>query len=225
MGLNMSSRLIKSNQEQVYPGLSHLVLKRKNNLFEKPFALHTLNSFDIFLKKIESEKRRFILDSGCGTGDSSLYLSSIFKEELVVAIDKSAERIRKARGNSNILYLQADCIDFWRLLLKNSFFPDKHYLFFPNPWPKKKHLGRRWYGHPVFSTLMQISGHLHCRSNWPLYIEEFKEAIRTLKTHHVSQSRYRPKNCITGFEKKYYASGHELFYFTALKKKLYEASS
>src|SRR5699024_12751153 len=54
----------------------------------------------------------------------------------------------------------------WRL--------EKHYVLYPNPWPKAAHLGRRWHGHPAWRELLLLRGEMVCRSNWRLYLDEMQ---------------------------------------------------
>jgi len=89
--------------------------------------------------------------------------------------------------------------------------PVRHYLLYPNPWPKIGQLARRWHGHPVFPTIVALGGELECRSNWRIYIEEFALALTQLSGQPLQCEAYAPASPITPFEKKYLASGHELW--------------
>ena len=51
----------------------------------------------------------------------------------------------------NCLLLRANMIDFWLLVAHQSdWHITAHYILYPNPFPKSKHLRRRWHGHPVY---------------------------------------------------------------------------
>ena len=78
--------------------------------------------------------------------------------------------------------LQANLIDFWRLSVQTEWRLQKHYLLYPNPWPKKKHLQRRWHGHPVFPSILELGGELELRTNWKIYADEFNQAVNLLLT-------------------------------------------
>jgi tRNA G46 methylase TrmB len=66
----------------------------------------------------------------------------------------------------NLLLLRCDVIDFWLLAATPLTCPPKlsprcwdvklHTILYPNPYPKPKHFGRRWHGHPVFPLLLQV---------------------------------------------------------------------
>lgn len=68
----------------------------------------------------------------------------------VIGIDKSASRLERTvayRRHSglvhalpNALLLRADLVDFWTLCLQNGVLLEHHFLLYPNPYPKPKHL-------------------------------------------------------------------------------------
>jgi tRNA G46 methylase TrmB len=91
--------------------------------------------------------------------------------------------------------------------------PLRHYLLYPNPWPKKAQLQRRWHGHPIFPTLLRLGGHLECRSNWKIYIDEMALALTQLTGLEVPTEQWLvdPAMVLTPFEQKYVTSSHTLW--------------
>jgi tRNA (guanine-N7-)-methyltransferase len=89
--------------------------------------------------------------------------------------------------------------------------PARHYLLYPNPWPKIGQLARRWHGHAVFPTVVALGGALECRSNWRVYIEECAAALSQLTGSEVACEPYLTQTPITAFEQKYIDSGHQLW--------------
>ncbi|MCG8380039.1 MAG: SAM-dependent methyltransferase, partial [Proteobacteria bacterium] len=87
----------------------------------------------------------------------------------------------------------------------------KHYLLYPNPWPKKDQLKRRWHGHPVFPEMVGLCDKIELRTNWQIYAEEFKFALDIVTNKKTSIDNVDVKDFISPFEKKYYESGHELY--------------
>ena len=162
-----------------------------------------------------------ILDSGCGTGESSYRLAIKYPDHLIVGVDKSAARLAKSptRKAANVALVRADLVDIWRLINQCKWPVDKHYLYYPNPWPKKQHLKRRWHGHPIFLSMLQISKYLELRTNWELYALEFAAAVDFLVQHgkfigKVSRSTINVEQPVSHFEQKYAESGHRLFQIT-----------
>ena len=93
--------------------------------------------------------------------------------------------------SKNVLLLRADLVDFWHLCLSSLEWQQRvqilrHYLLYPNPYPKNSRLKSRFYAHPAFPLLMltlMMNGDGMCdpqiiiRSNWKGYLEEFAIAV------------------------------------------------
>jgi tRNA G46 methylase TrmB len=110
-----------------------------------------------------------------------------------------------------MIRVRADLVDYWRLLLASGVKPARHYVLYPNPWPKIGQLARRWHGHPVFPAVVALGGRFECRSNWRIYIEECAAALTLLTRLPVAVEAFTPPAPITPFEQKYIASGHSLW--------------
>ena len=57
----------------------------------------------------------------------------------------------------------------------------------------------------------ELGGELECRSNWHIYIEEMAQALTLLSGQAVVTEPYVTDDPLTPFEKKYLASGHQLW--------------
>lgn len=158
--------------------------------------------------------RPLLLDAGCGTGASTLILAERHPEAQVVGVDRSAARLARAPADrpGNLLLLRARLEDFWRLLAEADIRLDGHYLLYPNPWPKPGHLSRRWHAHPVFPELLALGGRLELRTNWRIHAEEFARALALHRVEAEPVVSFQPGQMpLSPFERKYAASGHELF--------------
>ena len=107
--------------------------------------------------------------------------------------------------------LTGDLVDYWRLLHETGIRPQRHYLLYPNPWPKVGQLHRRWHGHAVFPTMLALGGYFECRSNWRIYIDECAAAIAQLSGKALAGEAFETDSPITPFERKYTESGHALW--------------
>lgn len=156
-----------------------------------------------------------ILDSGCGTGESSRYLALQHPTALVIGIDKSAHRLARAAARRdlppNVAYLRADLVDCWRHIAMRRMPLLKHYLLYPNPWPRQRHLMRRWHAHPLMPVLLGLAPALELRTNWRIYAEEFAASAGIITGRSVTVERFAPAAPISAFEKKYQAAGHVLY--------------
>ncbi len=163
-----------------------------------------------------TETRDLIVDSGCGTGDSTLALAACYPQCWVIGIDQSAARLRRyapegfaVRGNAVIV--RAELASFWRLFNAAGLHARRHYLLYPNPWPKAAQVGRRWQGHPVFFDLLRTADCIELRSNWQVYVEEFALALRFAGLDDARAEPYAAELPLTPFERKYRDSGHALW--------------
>ncbi len=206
-----NSRSVTSNQEGIHPDLEAIVKRHLQNPYQRPIPEYANEVLDQIEKKRQEIGGKLILDSGCGTGMSTIKLAEQFTSDLVIGIDQSDYRLSKSKEKNNVLFFCANLIDIWLLMEKNNWKIDQHYLLYPNPWPKKKHLQRRWHGHPVFLTLIRLGGRLEIRSNWKIYVGEFAKAVEIVTGNSSPIEEFIPTVALTSFEKKYQASGQSLY--------------
>ena len=209
------SRQPASNQEHTHPKLAATVRRHLEAPSRTPVAPHNAVALDRLLQELTARPRPLVLDSFCGTGHSTAALAQRHPEHLVVGIDKSGHRLAKQPENNphNALLLQAECEGLWQLLAERQITADYHYLLYPNPWPKAKHLQRRVHGSAGLFWLLQLGGRIELRSNWQTYVEEFGVAMH-LATYPGSVARVVPAEPLSLFERKYLNSGHPLWAFT-----------
>ncbi len=214
--MDSPSRPVSSNQHHLHPKLGEVVRKHLRSRSRKVPAPHSLAAMKEITDFIGEHKRPLILDSFCGTGHSTRALALAYPEALVIGIDKSAERLRRgaAPTPSNALLLQAECGELWRLVLEAGLRPHRHYLLYPNPWPKSTHLKRRVHGDPAFRTLLELGGRIELRSNWQIYVEEFGVALQLAGIPAVVR-RLQVDKPLSLFEAKYQDSGHTLWHLQA----------
>ena len=98
-------------------------------------------------------------------------------------VTQSADRIErknsfKLEPVDNYKVFRADLIDVLPLLVEKKIKAYKQFIFYPNPWPKKKLLQRRFHAHPIFLCFLELGGELELRSNWEIYIKEFEYALK-----------------------------------------------
>lgn len=214
-----NSRAITTCQNAPHDGLESRLTRMMTAPWRRPYAQHSIVAFDEVAALRRERQPNFpsglILDSGCGVGLSTRHLAHAFPEHLVIGIDRSADRLSRNHGvlPDNALLIRTDLCDFWRQALEAGWQPVRHYLLYPNPYPKAGHLKRRWQGHPVFPTLVALGGRLELRSNWNIYVQEFAQALQVVTGMPAPiAEEYRPEGmCLTPFERKYHDSGQSLW--------------
>jgi len=173
-------------------------------------------AFDTLQELIGNDLRPRVLDSGCGTGESTRLIASAYPDCLVIGVDKSQVRLGRTGAtfphrDGNVLWLRSDLATFWRLALRAGWRLKHHYLLYPNPWPKPAHLRRRWHAHPVFPDLLRLGGRLELRCNWEIYALEFAAAVNRVLGTDVCPHPLGESAITSPFERKYRASGHRLY--------------
>ena len=167
---------------------------------------------------------KVILDSGCGTGESTLNIALTNPGIPVIGIDKSAARLTKAGGAGNgtttfpqnAFLVRAELLDFWRLALgkvkAGQWHIPYHALYYPNPWPKQSEATRRFHLHPIFPTLLQLGDAIELRTNWEIYAREFAEAAPIAAPERtIAREPFDPERPITAFERKYKEARQQLW--------------
>lgn len=214
--MQFNSRPVESAQSEVHPALLPRVVRNAQHAFRSPIPAHTARAFSAVLSVTGSE-RPWVLDSGCGTGVSTLRLGLRFPDCWVVGVDRSAARLARQRVDGiarrgNVVLVRAELTAFWRLMAEAGMTVARHYLLYPNPSPKPRLLGRRWHAHPVFPVLLEISDLLIMRTNWALYAEEFALSLQVGGAPEPEIAKLGSgDDFLSPFEEKYYRSGHRLF--------------
>jgi len=212
------SGIVTSKQVAVHPRLAICVGRHLQVPWAQPLHRPTLDSYrQLEQQSVFSASQPLILDSGCGTGSSTQRLAAMFPAHLVIGVDRSLKRLSKSGVTSglfhseNYILLRAELATFWRLLLDSGISPERHLLFYPNPWPKPRHLSRRWHGHPVFPQFLALGGEIEMRSNWDIYAREFAQAASLATAANIGMKEIHPDEGGSPFEKKYLERGQRLF--------------
>lgn len=182
--------------ETILKTLIHRSCNSIDNFLEhKPIAAHTRSAFDL-IKEIIDPTKDVVLDSGCGTGRSTILLGEMYPDKQVIGVDRSFVRLNKnvrlrnendisfeeslrpfQAVSSNVVLMRAELADFWRCCLHEGWHVSHHYLLYPNPYPTKARIKQRWYGHPAFPLILQLGGVITVRSNWEGFLREFAKSV------------------------------------------------
>lgn len=215
-----NSKSVVSEQSKIHENLVKIVKKFQFGIYKKPICMGVVKNFEkILIKLSEGCFESIIFDWGCGIGQSTYLLALDYPNSLIVGVDKSVSRLQrknhfKNKLPNNMLLFEGNLVDWWKLVAKQkqSLRIHKHFILFPNPYPKKKHLKLRWHGQPIFQSIMEIGAPLELRSNWKVYVEEFAEATKIyFPDQSVFVEKYEPDQFLTPFEKKYFLSGQNLY--------------
>jgi len=212
-----SSKKVSTNQIGINPKLSAIVLKNQKADFKYPVSPQTRKMCRELKERQARHATEILIDSGCGTGESTITIAQNHPNSLVLGIDKSEKRLHKAlrkRRPANAHFIRANLVDFWIGLKYADVGVTANFIFYPNPWPKQKDLKNRWHAHPIMAVLAELSGYIELRTNWHIYAKEFWCSLNTFIDSPASLKNILPKEPISAFEKKYLESGHKLFQIT-----------
>ena len=220
----LSNPNIHSRQDAMHSDLPQLLSRHQQSAFQKPYTEYNQRAFDQFMPAWSNTGfAPLIVDAGCGVGESTLHIARMHPDAFVVGVDQSDVRLNTQKSwwqgelPKNLIWIRADLVDFWRLLHAELKLSQqtlyKHYILYPNPWPKIGHLKRRWHGHAVFPTIVALGGELECRSNWPIYVQEFAYSVSQLTGVSAQFCAQLPplETPITPFERKYQNRAEPLF--------------
>jgi len=168
-------------------------------------------------------KAPLVLEIGYGNGESLVQLATEHPDMDFVGIEVHDPGLghclhtAKQAGISNLRVIAHDAIDVLQLIPDGTL--SRINLYFPDPWPKKRHHKRRIvqgaFLNLCFRKLVE-DGYLHIATDWANYAEHIDEvfaqsqsfAIEVRRVHDGDQPLERPT---TKFEQRGLKKGHRIF--------------
>jgi tRNA (guanine-N7-)-methyltransferase len=137
------------------------------------------------LDRIFDPARPVEVDLGCGKGRFLLARAASHPETQIFGIDRMLRRIRKIDnklkhrkiGNARLLRMEGYYAVAY-LLPPASI--STYYVFFPDPWPKKKHHGHRLFNEKFIEALhrtLKPGGVVHVATDHLPYFEIIRESL------------------------------------------------
>jgi tRNA (guanine-N7-)-methyltransferase len=226
-GFCSASYDIVSNQgDRLHPRLGETLDKHCNTPYLRPVRDSFRVFYDLLYAHIIKLGIPVILDAGCGTGYSTCQLATDYPDHLVIGVDRSDDRLCKSGFRimdlshykpGEPIFIHADCVDLYLMLHERPLPIKRHYLLYPNPYPKAAHLKRRWHAHPVFHKMLAISPYHEWRSNWLLYLKECQYALHLIDAKKSTRIACIPSGnpALTLFERKYHVFGQSCYVLSA----------
>ena len=190
------------------------------------FGLELKDGIINFQQVFQREAPR-ILEIGFGSGHSLLAMAALHPEQDFIGIETHQPGIgillsgMEAQAVSNIRIYYADAVDVLNQCIANQSL-DVVQIFFPDPWPKRRHYKRRLI-QPEFISLitskLKPGGMLHLATDWQDYAKNMMQVLTNEK--HLSNlagpgefaARSSQRPVMTKFELRGQRSGfviHEL---------------
>jgi tRNA (guanine-N7-)-methyltransferase len=163
-----------------------------------------------------------VLEIGSGMGETTAAIAEAHPDTDYLAIEVHTPGVGsllkqiKEKNLANVRVVQHDAVEVVRHMLPPESLSGVH-IFFPDPWPKKRHHKRRLI-QPEFvrllATRMKRGAHLHVATDWHEYAQHIlamlsaETMLRNTAQHYAPRPSYRPQ---TKFETRGRNLGHEVW--------------
>ena len=170
------------------------------------------------LKKIFPTSEKVILEIGFGMGEATALIAQAFPETGFIAVEVHRPGIGKllSRINelnlSNLRIIEGDIHPILNSMIAGESLDAVH-LFFPDPWPKKRHHKRRIVNPdflPLIHSKIKSGGYIHIATDWVPYAEHIQEVFAPSDLFSggvVDRPEWRP---VTRFEGQGISKDHQV---------------
>jgi tRNA (guanine-N7-)-methyltransferase len=160
-----------------------------------------------------------VVEIGFGMGQATAQIAAARPHEDFLGIEVHEpgvgallQRIDEAQL-TNLRIVRHDAVEVLRHMIAPSTLAAVH-VFFPDPWPKKRHWKRRLIQPPFVALLasrIAPGGTLHCATDWQPYAEQMLEVLSAEPLLANTAEGYAPRpdyRPLTKFENRGLALGH-----------------
>ncbi|MFA6646105.1 MAG: tRNA (guanosine(46)-N7)-methyltransferase TrmB [Sphaerochaetaceae bacterium] len=154
-----------------------------------------------------------IIEIGFGMGHSTQRIASQMPLTNFLAIEVFINGFTKLLSNvgrneiQNIRLIRFDAVEVLQTMISQSSVVGFH-IFFPDPWPKKKHHKRRLIQKEFAQLLAEklvAGGYIYCVTDWQEYADQMLEVFATIPTLYNPHNGFSPPHSwrpTTNFEEK-----------------------
>ena len=192
----------------------------QQSALDKYWALYGIEySYEFLdLPALFPNSKEVILEIGFGMGEATALLGRDFPETGYLAVEVHKPGIGKlmARieelGLSNIRIIEGDAHPILRTMIPDKSVDGIH-LFFPDPWPKKRHHKRRIVNSEFLNLIhpkLKNGGYFHIATDWVPYAEQIQEVFAASPLFRggvVDRPEWRP---LTRFEGQGITKDHQV---------------
>jgi tRNA (guanine-N7-)-methyltransferase len=154
-----------------------------------------------------------VLEIGSGMGETTAAMAKAHPEADFIAVEVHGPGIGSllnrlaAAELTNVKVIRHDALDVLEHMIPDASLAAIH-LFFPDPWPKKRHHKRRMV-QPAFAALaarkLAPAGVLHAATDWPEYAQQIDHVLGAVLEPAGAPLFERP---VTKFEARGRRLGH-----------------
>lgn len=170
-----------------------------------------------------------ILEIGCGMGETTARIAETHPENDYLGVEVHTPgvgnlcKLVAAMALTNLRIAQHDAVEIVRDMLPEHSLSGIH-IFFPDPWPKKRHHKRRLI-QPSFVHLLasrlKPGGYVHCATDWEEYAAQMLAVLTAEPQLQNSAESYAPRpdyRPLTKFENRGLRLGHGVWDLVFLKR-------
>ena len=192
-------------------------MSRKKVLPPGQTLLHPITSAvePIDLAGLFSTRQPLELELGCGDGSFTLQYALANPGRNIVALERLLGRITKLdrkghrAGLKNLRLLRAEAAYVLEYLLPPGLL-DAIHVYFPDPWPKKRHHKNRLISEPfppLAKRLLREGGIVYLRTDNIEYFEQMLEVFGDAVGFETVETPEPMKHLVTDFEQQFNAQG------------------
>jgi tRNA (guanine-N7-)-methyltransferase len=192
--------------------------------FGAPYAAAALDFTALFGRSAPT-----FLEIGFGMGETTAAMALAQPQHNFLCVEVHAPGVGsllkqiEERSLANIRIIQHDAVEVLRDMIAPAALDGAH-IFFPDPWPKKRHHKRRLM-QPEFAALLagklKPGAYVHCATDWQEYalqmlaVLEAEPSLKNSAEGFAARPAYRP---LTKFEKRGVDLGHGVWDMILLKR-------
>ncbi len=172
-----------------------------------------------------------ILEIGSGMGDTTAQIAGERSECNFLALEVHKPGVAhllqliETQQLSNLKIIEHDAVEVLKQMIPDGALAGVH-IFFPDPWPKKRHHKRRLINPAMLVVLSQklcVGGFVHCATDWADYADTMRADFRANVDFSAGDFVSRPNvpphaRPETKFERRGVKLGHRIFDLISYKK-------
>ncbi|WP_018604434.1 tRNA (guanosine(46)-N7)-methyltransferase TrmB [Uliginosibacterium gangwonense] len=179
-----------------------------------PYRTVPIDYADVF-----GRKAPVVLEIGCGMGDTTAKIAATRPDTDFIGIEVHGPgvgnlcKLIDEQKLTNLRVMQHDATEVVRDMIAPDSLAGVH-VYFPDPWPKKRHHKRRIL-QPAFvaelAKRLAPGGYLHCATDWEEYAQFMLETLSAEPLLQNTAADYAPKpdyRPLTKFEARGLRLGH-----------------
>ena len=201
------------------------ITKAQTNAIQESFQKHAVifeNKLIDFNGVFENKSRDLILEIGFGMGTSTAEIARSNLNKNYVAIEVHSPgvgnllKLIQENNISNLKIIQHDAVEVLNSMIKDDSLDGIH-IFFPDPWPKKRHHKRRLIQSNLLKLIAQKikkSGYLHIATDWEDYafwiidLLDKEDLLQKISDDFFKKPDYRP---LTKYENRGINLGYKVW--------------